>query len=110
MDLKLYYQKIREVEAKIADAFPIIVSHETADGGKAGTLAQVTKAIAAKMVVDGAARVASAVEAKAFQAAQAEAKRIADQLAAAAKVQLAVLTTDELSRLKGMSQPSKDQA
>ena len=34
MDLKLYFQKIRETEAKITDPFPILVSKETEDGGK----------------------------------------------------------------------------
>ena len=29
MDLRLYYQKIRDTEAKIAEAFPVIVSQET---------------------------------------------------------------------------------
>ena len=32
MDLKVYYQKIREQETQIADEFPVVVSH--GDGGR----------------------------------------------------------------------------
>jgi molybdenum-dependent DNA-binding transcriptional regulator ModE len=108
MDLKLYYQKIREMESKIKEAFPVVVSVETPDGGKAGVLTEVTPGIAAKMLVEGAARLATAEEATAFAAANAEARRAAEQLAAAAKVQFAVLSTAELNKLKGVSKSSRD--
>ena len=100
MDLRLYYQKIRDKEAEIAEAFPIVVSNETADGGKPGVLTEVTPGIAARMLVDGAARLATAQEAEAFRAAQVEAKREADQAAAAAKVQFTVVSTTELNQLR----------
>jgi hypothetical protein len=44
----------------------------------------------------------------AFQAVQAEAKRAADEAAAAAKVQFTVLSTTELNKLKSASKSSKD--
>ena len=44
MDLKVYYQKIREWETKIVEEFPVVISKETGDGGKAGTLTEVPKA------------------------------------------------------------------
>ena len=108
MDLKLYYQKIRDKQAEITEAFPVVVSNETADGGRPGVLTEVTPAIAAKMVVDGAAHLATAPEANGFRAGQAEAKRVADQAAAAAKVQFTVLSTTELNKLKGTAKSSKD--
>jgi hypothetical protein len=107
MDLKLYYQKIRDVASKIEEPFPVLVSVETADGGKDGILTEVPQALAAKMVVEGTAHLASNPEAKTFRQQQAEAKRALEQAAAAAKVQLAVLSTDDLNRLKGTSK-SKD--
>ena len=106
MDLRLYYQKIREATSNIAEAFPVVVSKETADGGKAGILSEVTRAIAARLLVEGLARLASAQETDAFRQMQAEAKRLADQMAAADKVQLAVLSTEELQTLRDLS-PSK---
>ena len=108
MDLKLYYQKIRDMESKITEAFPVVVSNETADGGKPGGLTEVTPGIAARMLVEGAARLATAQEAKTFRAAQVEAKRVADQAAAAGKVQFTVVSTTELNKLKGASKSSKD--
>ena len=67
MDLKVYYQKIRQIESRILDAVAIIVSLETADGGKAGRLAEVSPAIAAKIIVEGTGRLASAEEAEAYR-------------------------------------------
>ena len=55
MDMRLYYQKIRDMEAKIADEFVTIVSRETADGGKEGTKTEVPRRVAAKLVVEGVA-------------------------------------------------------
>ena len=108
MDLRLYYQKIRDMESKITEAFPVVVSNETADGGKPGVLTEVTPGIAAKMLVEGVVRLATAEEAMAFRTAQAEAKRVADQAAAAARVQFTVLSTTELNRLKGGPESSQD--
>ena len=108
MYLKQYYQKIRDTESKITEAFPVVVSTETADGGKPGVLTEVTPGIAARMLVEGVARLATAEEAMTFRAVQAEAKRAADQEAAAAKVQFTVLSTTELNRLKGTPGSSPD--
>ena len=55
MDLRIYYQKVRDLEAKIAEEFPFVISKETPDGGKAGVRTQVPKRIAAKMIVEGLA-------------------------------------------------------
>jgi hypothetical protein len=67
MDLRGYYQKIREIEAKIAEAFAVIVSLESSDGGKAGTQTEVSRALAAKMIVEGLARLATPEEKRAFE-------------------------------------------
>jgi hypothetical protein len=107
MDLKLYYQKIRDKESEITETFPIVVSNETADGGKPGVLTEVTPAIAAKMLVEGVARLATAKEEMAFRTVQVEAKRVADQ-AAAAKVQFTVVSTTELNKLKSVPGSSPD--
>ena len=100
MDLRSYYQKIRDFESKIADEFAIVVSLETTDGGKPGTLTEVPSGIAAKMMVDGSARLAHPDEATRFRARQAEASQAAEQEAAAGRVQLSVVPTSELNQLK----------
>ena len=99
MDLKAYYQKIRDLESKIAEEFPVVISKETSDGGKGGNFAEVTRPIAAKMVTEGTARLATADESKTYRDAQAQAKQAADQAAEAAKVQLTVVSASELAKL-----------
>lgn len=99
MDLKVYYQKLRSTEAGIAEEFPVIVSNETQDGGKEGRYAEVTRAIAAKMVAEGAARLATADEAKAYRDAQAEAKKAADQAAESAKIQVTLVSASDVAKL-----------
>jgi hypothetical protein len=100
MDLRQYYQKIRDVESKLLEEFPIVVSKETPDGGKDGTLTEVPKRLAAKLIVDGVARLANAEQTTAFKAAQSAAQKAAEALAAASKVQVTVLASSELERLK----------
>ena len=101
MDLQVYYQKIREIEATIPDEYPLMVSVETHDGGKGGTKTEVPRRMAAKLLIEGQARLASKEEAKAHRNAVAEAKRAADHAEAAAKLQLTVLSTNELDKLRG---------
>lgn len=107
MDLKLYYQKVRDAALQIEEPFPVVVSRETADGGKDGVLTEVAQGLAAKMVVEGSARVATAAEAEEFRQRHADERLALEQAAAAAKVQLAVLSSDDLNKLKGKRQ-SKD--
>ena len=45
MDLRLYYQKIRDMKATIPDEFPVVVSHETDDGGKEGSARKSRRAL-----------------------------------------------------------------
>jgi hypothetical protein len=99
MDLKVYYQKIRGKEAEISEEFPIVVSKETQDGGREGRYAEVTRAVAAKMLTDGTARLATADESKAYREAQASAKKAADDAAEAAKVQFTLVPSSEMAKL-----------
>jgi len=108
MDLQVYYQKIRELEGKIGDEFPLVVSVATQDGGKCGTSTEVPRRLAAKLVIDGQARLANKEELKAYREALAEAKRVAERAAAAARLQVTVLTTTELDKLRGEARGHKD--
>ena len=100
MDLRLYYQKIREKEASITEEFPVVVSRETGDGGKEGTQTEVPRRLAAKMVVEGQARMATAEETAGYRERQAEARRQIEQSAAAGRLQISVLSTKELEQLR----------
>ena len=108
MDLKIYYEKIRDVASKIDEKYPVVVSRDTPDGGKDGVLIEVAQMLAAKMLVEGSARLATPEEAQAFRQQQADAKRIAEQMAAASRLQFSVLSTEELNKLKGIPQYPED--
>src|SRR5579859_6729399 len=100
MDLKSYYHKVRTVSSGLSDEFPVVVSLETPDGGKPGILTEVSRHLAAKMIVDGSVRVARAEEADAYRESQAKARLAAEQAAQSAKVHLTLLTPDDLKALR----------
>jgi hypothetical protein len=109
MDLRAYYQKIREWEAKIVHDFAVVNSRETTDGGRSGTLTEVSKRTAAKLIVDGVAELANAEEVAKFRAAIDEAKRAAEAAAAkAAGMQLALIPKMELDSLRANQRDSKE--
>jgi hypothetical protein len=87
MDLRVYYQKIRKLEAEIVEPFVVIVSRETSDGGKAGVKTDVPRHLAARLIVEDRAEMASPEEAELFRAemekdwrAAAEAEELATEL------------------------------
>lgn len=102
MDLKLYYQKVREVEASIGEDYPVIVSRETPDGGRAEVRNEVTRRVAARMIVEGKARLATREESEQYRMELAEARRQAEQAAAASRVQVTVIPEAELKALRNV--------
>ena len=107
MDLRAYYQKIREIERGIAEEFSVLVSLDTADGGGAGLLTEAPRLLAAKMVAEGRARLASEEEAGTFREARAEAKRGVDQQTAASRLQVTVMTETAGRSQRGATRTSK---
>lgn len=79
MDLKLYFQNIRTIEATIPGPHAVIVSLETSDGGRAGLFSEVTRDVAAKLVAQGKARLADEREAQEFKSATRDAHRHASE-------------------------------
>ncbi len=108
MDLRIYYQKIRDLERQVEDDHVVVVSLETPDGGTAGVLTEVPTKIAARMVIDGRARLSRPEEAKEFHERKAEAKRQVEEQAAASRLQLSVVPLSELERLRSKGRPDKN--
>lgn len=102
MDLRGYYQKIRETEGGLTEPFVVVVSCQTQDGGKGGVSTEVSRSLAAKMVVDGSARAATAEEARTFRRGLADAKRAYDEAEAAKTVQFKVVSVDDVRKLSGV--------
>jgi hypothetical protein len=107
MDLKGYYQKIRELERGFTDAYPVVVSQQTPDGGVAGVKTEVPGHLAAKMIAEGQARLASEQEAREFQDQKAEAKRIAEQLGPSKHMQLTVVSQRDPRTRRGSKPAAK---
>jgi hypothetical protein len=92
VDLRKYFRRVREIESELLEAYHIIVSLETPDGGKAGIMSEVPRALAAKAIAEGRAVLASEAEREAFQTKQLEARVAAERAELARRVQ--VIVTD----------------
>ena len=67
MDLRVYYQKIRRIEAELAEPYVVVLSCETPDGGKPGVRTEVPRGLAAKLIVEDQATLASPEETAQFR-------------------------------------------
>jgi hypothetical protein len=68
MDLRVYYRKLRKIEAEIPEPYVVVVSRETPDGGKPGVKTDVPRSLAAKLIVEDQATLASPEETAQFRA------------------------------------------
>jgi hypothetical protein len=104
MELRMFYQKLRNIEQSISEPHVVVVSLETPDGGKAGVKTEVERGAAAKLIVEGRARLASADETKEhYEAVQAATKaREAEVLTR--RLSVNIVSDEELAvlrRIKG---------
>lgn len=68
MNLREYYDKIREIARSIDGEFTVVISNKTNDGGRAGILTEVSRDAAARLIADDKATLASPKQADAFYA------------------------------------------
>jgi hypothetical protein len=101
---KKYWEEVAEKAASIQEDYPLVVSLNTRNGGRAGSISEVDRHTAAKLVVDGTHVLASEEQALEYRAAQA--KRIEDSKreAAARRLQVEVIERN-LSGLSTMTAP-----
>lgn len=100
MDIRAYFQKVREVEQGISTAWVFIQSLETSDGGKPGRICEVGREVAARLIVEGRARLATEAETAEYRS-EVERRRVeAEQEKLAGKTQIAVFSEDTLRALK----------
>jgi hypothetical protein len=100
MDIRMYFQKMRELESSISQAFVVVCSLETPDGGKAGMLTEVSRSTAAQLVVEGKARLATEDESREHKERVDRARAEAEQAAAASRMQFTILTEQEARALR----------
>ena len=104
MDIRLYFQKIREIERNIQDPYVVVLSLETSEGGKPGRATEVTREAAAKLVVEGKGRLADQQETTSYYAEAKEALAAAEQEKIAGKIQLTVVSDQGSRTLKPRSE------
>ena len=107
MDLRMFYQKLRKLEQEIADPHVVVISQETSDGGKAGQRAEVSRANAARLILEGRARLASAEESAGYHKAIEQALKDAEQREMSSRVQLNVISDTDLRAIKAAARPEK---
>jgi len=110
MNLKVYYQKLRQTEDDLKEPQAVVVSLGTPDGGRAGVLTEAPKDVVAKLIVEGGARLATEEEASGFREQVVEARRKAEQAAAASRIQVTVVAEppDESKRQRAKSKSPQD--
>jgi len=107
MDLKIYYQKLRKLEREIPEEHLVVVSQETPDGGRADHKTEVTRSVAAMMILEGRARVATKEEAAQFYKTLSEQRRLAEQAVLAERVQVNVISDADVRAIRGALKPEK---
>ncbi len=96
MDLRAYYEKVRAAAGTIAGVDAVMVSVATPEGGKAGVKTEVPREIAARLMADGRARVATDEEAEEFHNVNVLAKAKHEQDEAARRIQVMVIPSHGL--------------
>jgi hypothetical protein len=100
MDIRVYYQKIRQTATSIPADHVVVVSLETPDGGRGNVKTEVSREMAAKLMVEGKARLASEGESSDFRAETADQRRRAEEEEASNKVQVTLISEADLKSLK----------
>src|SRR5258708_17560073 len=108
MDLRVFYQKLRKVEQEIADPHVVVVSNETPDGGRAGQKSEVSRNMAARLVVEGKARLASPQETTEFRSVIEQGRQEAEQRILAQKIQVNVVSEADFRMVKAPPPTSAD--
>ena len=94
MDLRQYYQELRDIEREITGKDAVIVSMVTGDGGKAGLKTEVARYAAARLICDKKARLATPEESAAYQEDLQKAHVIAQGELFAQRVQVVIADSD----------------
>src|SRR5580658_4783988 len=103
MDLRSYYKRVREAEATLTEEHLVMVSLETSEGGKAGVRTETPRSIAAKLVAEERARVATAEEASEFHEANRCAREAHEEAEAAKRIQVMVIPAREFEKQRERS-------
>src|ERR1700689_4110005 len=100
MDMRSYYKKVRDADAALTGEHIVMVSLETSEGGKPGVKTEVPRGIAARLIAEQRACVATDAEALEFYEANRVARAAHEENEAAKRVQVMVIPSHELRKQK----------
>jgi hypothetical protein len=95
MDVRSYYRKVKDTEAGLKGSEVVLVSLATPEGGKEGVRTEAPRNVAARMIAEGRARVATGAEASEFREGLQAAQRKHEREEAARRVQIVVMPQTE---------------
>lgn len=101
---KKYWEEVAEMAASIPDEYVLVVSRQTRNGGKAGTIAEVDRFTAGKLIVDATHTLASEEQATAYRDTQRQRIEESKREAAARRLQVEVIERN-LAGLSTMTAP-----
>lgn len=107
MDIRLYFQKLEETERAITTPYVVVVSEGTPDGGRAGIVSEVSRSVAAQLIAEGRARLGTDAEARDYHASKERARTALEQERLANRVQVTVLSDNELRSLRSPQRPAR---
>ncbi len=96
MDLRAYYRQVRDAEATLTGEHQVMISLATPEGGIAGVRTETPRTIAAKLIAEGRARVATEDEAAEFHQRNKDARLRHEREESAKRVQVMVIPSAEL--------------
>lgn len=91
MDIRSYYKKVKDTEEALRGSEIVLVSLETPEGGKPGVRTEAPRGVAARLIAENRARVATPAEASEFREGMRAARQRHEREEAARRVQIVVM-------------------
>ena len=91
MDVRQFYKKVREVQSGIGEPFVYVTSLETSDGGRPGLVVEVSRELAARLLVESRVTRSSQAEVDVYRRTQQSARKAAERAELAKTIQVAVI-------------------
>lgn len=96
MDVKQFFQRVREVAIQLPSDAVVIKSLATTNGGKAGVMTEAGRQTAATEIVNGSAVLASSEEATAYYQEMEAKRQVAERAQALTRFQISLSTAAQL--------------
>ena len=103
MDLRAYYKKVRETETTLTGEHLLLVSLATPEGGREGVRTEAPRSIAARLIAEGRARLATEDERRRFEEDTSQTRARQEEEHAARRLQVVVVPSPEPRKSKDRS-------